>query len=86
MSTLVLEIPEEVADALRLPSAEIEQELRKELALVLYQRGALSGGKARKLAGMTRRAFDDLLAERKVVRHYTEDDLKDDLRYVKGSE
>lgn len=84
MSTFVLEIPEEVTDALRLPSSEIEQELRKELALVLYQRGALAGGKARKLAGMTRVEFDHLLAQRKVTRHYTSDDLKDDLRYADG--
>ena len=51
---LVLKIPDDVLDAVRLPPQEIEPEFRKELALALYQRGALSLGKARSLAQMTR--------------------------------
>lgn len=85
MSKLVLEIPEEVADALRLPAAEMDRELRKELALALYQRGALSGGKAAQLAEMTRSQFDELLGQRKIVRHYTDVDLKEDLEYAAGN-
>jgi hypothetical protein len=38
MAKLVLEIPEEIRAALRLPPGEVERELRKELALALYQR------------------------------------------------
>ena len=53
MPRLLLEIPEEVMDALRLPPSGMDRELRIELALALYQRGALSGGKARKLAGLS---------------------------------
>ena len=85
MSKLVLEIPEEVTDALRLPAAEQEGELRKELALALYQRGALSGGKAAQLAEMTHREFNDLLGQRKISRHYTEINLKEDLEYAAGN-
>lgn len=81
MPKLLVEIPDDVTDALRLPPAEQEHELRKELALALYQRGALSLGKARRLAGMGRWDFDRLLGERKLTRHYTEDDLRDDLEY-----
>lgn len=84
MAKLTLEIPEEVQAALRLPPAEIEQELRKELALALYQRGVLSLGIARKLALMTRREFEDLLAKRGVTRHYSEEDLQEDLDYARG--
>jgi predicted HTH domain antitoxin len=79
---LVLEIPARVADALRLPSEEMDQQLRTELALALYQRGVLSGGKSRELAGMTRYDFDQLLGRRKVVRHYTATDLTEDLEYA----
>ncbi len=82
MAALVLVIPEEVTDALRFPASEIEQELRKELALVLYQREALSSGTARKLSGMTRGEFDHLLGQRRVTRHYTSHDLQDDLQYA----
>ena len=84
MSKLVLEIPEDVAQALRFPTGEIDRELRKELALALYQRGALSAGKARTLAQMTRWAFDELLGQRRIRRHYSEQDLEEDLQYVQG--
>ena len=82
MPKLVLEIPARVADALRVPSEEMDQQLRTELALALYQRGVLSGGKSRELAGMTRYDFDQLLGRRKVVRHYTATDLTEDLEYA----
>ena len=81
MSKLLVEIPEDVTDALRLPPAEHEHELRKELALALYQRGVLSLGKSRRLAGMNRWDFDRLLGDRKIVRHYTEEDLREDMEY-----
>jgi predicted HTH domain antitoxin len=81
MSKLLVEIPEDVADALRLPPAEQQRELRKELALALYQRGVLALGKSRRLAEMNRREFDQLLGERKVARHYTDEDLRDDIDY-----
>jgi len=35
----MLEVPGEVVEAMKLPSGEVEKELRKELALALYQRG-----------------------------------------------
>jgi len=48
MTKLLVEIPEDVTDALRLPPAEQERELRKELALALHQRGVLALGKPRR--------------------------------------
>ena len=84
MPRLLLEIPDEVTDALRLPPSEMDQELRTELALALYQRNVLSGGKARKLAGLSRWDFEQLLGQRQIVRHYDQDDLKEDLEYAQG--
>jgi len=84
MPRLLVEIPEDVTEALRLPPGEQERELRKELALALYQRGALSLGKASRLAGIDRWQFGWLLAERKIPRHYTQDDLRDDIYYAQG--
>jgi predicted HTH domain antitoxin len=84
MAKLTLEVPSEVIDAVKLPPAEVEGELRKELALALYRRGVLSLGKARILAGMTRWQFEQVLSDRQIPRHYTETDLQDDLSYAHG--
>ncbi|MFQ6089880.1 MAG: UPF0175 family protein [Candidatus Bipolaricaulia bacterium] len=67
-----------------MPPRDVEDELRKELALALYERRALSLGKARQLVGMTRWQFEELLGQRKVTRHYTEEDLAEDLTYAQG--
>jgi len=82
----MLNIPDDVVQALRLPPAEAEGEMRKELALALYARGALGFGKARALAGLSTWEFDDLLGERKVIRPYGKDDLEMDLSYARGNQ
>jgi len=84
MPNLTLDIPNDVADALRLPPDEAEREVRKELAVTLYARQLLPLGKARKLAGLSRRDFEALLGERQVPRDYTEADLEEDLAYARG--
>ena len=65
---------------------EVEREFRKELALALYQRGALSLGKAGLFAQMTYWEFEELLGQRKVLRHYTDLDLEEDIHYALGGE
>lgn len=60
--------------------------MRKELAVTLYARQLLSLGKARQLAGLSRRDFEALLGERRVPRHYSEEDLEEDLDYAFGDE
>ncbi len=84
MSQIFLKIPGDVVDALRLPPDEMEAELRKELALGLYQRGVLSSGKACRLAGMTRWEFEELLGQRRIPRHYTEENLEEDVEYARS--
>lgn len=79
-----LEIPADVLRAVRLPPKEVEQEFRKELALALYQRGVLPLGKARLLARMTRWEFEELLGQRRILRHYTDIDLEEDIDYGLG--
>ncbi|MFH1929488.1 MAG: UPF0175 family protein [Chloroflexota bacterium] len=84
MEKLMLEIPGEVVEAVKLPPGEVERELRKELALALYDRGVLSLGNARALAQMTRWDFEELLGQRGIARHYTRTDLDEDIRYAFG--
>lgn len=76
---VVLEIPSELIEALRLPPEEIESRLCRELALRLYQKGLLSFGKARELAGMNKWEFHFLLGDEEIIRRYDIADLEDDL-------
>jgi predicted HTH domain antitoxin len=84
MSALALEIPDDVVDAIHLPPGDLDRELHKELSLALYQRGILSSGKACALAGMTRWEFEELLGRHGISRHYTEQNLDEDLDYVRS--
>jgi predicted HTH domain antitoxin len=80
-----LEIPDSVAQAMRLPEQERAARLLVELALALYAQGILSFGKARELAGLGHYEFGKLLGERGIPRHYTTEELQDDINYA-GSE
>ena len=63
MDSVMLEIPRELAEALRMPSGEQLPRLRREVAVRLYQKGLLSFGKARELAEMSKWDFHLLLGE-----------------------
>ena len=79
-----LDIPESIATSLKLPSLEVESRLLTELAVALYAQGILSFGKAMELSGTSRLTFSDLLTLREIPRHYSEDDLIQDLDYARG--
>lgn len=79
MKTLAIEIPEEILCELRIPKQRWRVELRKELALQLYRENLLSLGNARRLAGMTKIDFHNLLGERHIPRHYDIEDYETDL-------
>ena len=82
--SLQLDIPDSVANSLRLPATEAEPRLRAELAIALYAQSILPFGKASELAGVSRYKFADLISERGLPRHYSEDDLAQDLEYASG--
>lgn len=82
--SILLEIPDSVARAMRLPPHQQRQQLIEELAISLYARGILTLGKARELAGLSKAQFGLLLGRHNVPRHYRIDDLKDDLAYAGG--
>ena len=84
--SFIVELPDFVAEALRLAPLDAEAEVRKELALALYARGILGFGKARELCGLTKWQFEELLGRRKVIRPYDEDDLAVDLAYARRSQ
>lgn len=72
MTTAVysIEIPAEVIHSTRMTP----EEMKRELALLLFQQGKLSFGKAREMADMTVWDFQQLLGQRKIPVHY---DLQD---------
>ena len=75
-----IEIPEAVAGSIRLPPPEVEKRLLAELSAALYAQEILSFGKAAELANLSRYAFADFVAERNIPRHYSEEDLAQDLQ------
>ncbi|GAB4505730.1 MAG: hypothetical protein Fur0043_27280 [Anaerolineales bacterium] len=80
--TILIEIPDNVARAIRIPRKEQQRQLKTELALSLYTQGILSFGKASELADMTKLEFSLLLGKRNIPRQYDETDLKDDIAYA----
>lgn len=72
---LTIEIPQDILTSARLTMDELKQEV----AVLLYQRGRLSVGKARELAGMSLWQFRQLLASRLIPVHLDEEDVLDEL-------
>lgn len=81
---ITVQIPDSIAQSLRVPEAEAEQRVREELAAALYARGLLSFGKAAELAGVNRFAFADVIAERGISRHCGTAELNEDTAYAGG--
>jgi predicted HTH domain antitoxin len=84
MSTIMIEIPTDLVEALRLPPAEQPERLRRELAVRLYQKRMLSFGKARELAQLNKWEFHNLLGEEGVLRSYDLQDLENDLHVLES--
>jgi len=78
--SVMLEIPESAVAGLHLSPEQLQVELRRDLAVVLYARGALPISKAMEFAGMNRRDFERLLKERQVRRPFDETELTRELR------
>jgi predicted HTH domain antitoxin len=84
MEEMVLEIPGDLGEALRVPPGEQAARLRRELAVRLYQKGLVSFGKARELARMTKWEFHLLLGEEGIVRRYDLEELEADLKTLEA--
>ena len=53
----------EVPGNLKIPPEELEERLRVELALRLYEKGIISLGQARRISGLSKWDFLELLAK-----------------------
>ncbi len=81
-----LEIPEDIAFSLEKEgkSRDISGEIKKAIAVNMFQRKVISLGKAAELAGMNRVAFIELLKSYDIPAYeYSEKDYKEDLKSIK---
>ena len=73
---MTLEIPDEIVRATHLSP----EELRAEIAVMLFEQDRLTLGQAAELAGTPQAQFMKLLGSRRIPLHYGLDDFEDDLR------
>lgn len=78
-ATVPIEIPREIMRSTRMTP----QEMKRDLAILLFQQGKLSFGKAREMAGMTAWTFQQLLGSRGVPVHYNVEEYEEDLQTLK---
>ena len=79
MSSITIECPANILNALQETPDEFAREARILLAAKLYEIGRLSSGRAAELAGLSRVAFFDVLKSYKVsVANLTRKELKKD--------
>jgi predicted HTH domain antitoxin len=78
MDMAQIEIPQHLVQATRLTIPE----LRRELAITLFQQGKLSFGKAREMADMDFWAFQQLLGSRGISPHYDLPEYEADLQTI----
>jgi len=71
----MLTIPDDVAEAAHMSGPEAAQEL----ALTLFGQERLTIGQASRLAGLSQRAFQQLLGARKIPIHYGVEEFREDL-------
>jgi predicted HTH domain antitoxin len=82
--SIMLDVPNNIHEALHVSHAEAEARLKLELAVSLYTQKALSLGKAAELADMGLLDFNDILAERRIPMDYGEKELAEDIAYARG--
>ena len=80
---ITIELPDNVLTLLNIPKDKPSSELKVQLALFLYEKGKLSFGKARELAGLSVWKFMEKLSENKIPINYDVEDLKEDLETIK---
>ena len=68
---------------LNLPEKQIEESLKKLLAVKLYEKGILGIGKARELANVSKLGFLNLLKEENIPVNFDSEELEEDLKKIK---
>lgn len=69
-------LPDEILQAARMT----EDEMRQEIAVLLFQKEKLTLAQASRLSGMSQLQFQHLLASRKIPLHYDTAEFEQDLK------
>ncbi len=80
---VIMELPDNVLDVLNIPKDKLSSELKIQIALFLYEKGKLSFGKARELAGLSVWEFMEKLSENKIPLNYDVEEFEKDLETIK---
>ena len=72
-------IPDDILQATRMT----EEELKQEIAVLLFQKEKLTLGQASRLSGMDQLQFQHLLASRQIPIHYDLAEFEEDLKTLK---
>lgn len=83
--SLILAIPDDIIEVIKIPKKHMEKELKKELAFLLYEREMATMGVARRLAQISKWEFIEGLQEKGIKRHYSEKEFEEDIKYAKSS-
>ena len=81
---VVVEIPDGLGQALADSPDALRRRVALDLAVYYYAEHLVSIGKATELSGLTRGEFESVLAERKIERNYSMEDLEADLQWAKA--
>ena len=84
MSTLTLQLPEDIMAKLASSPEAASARIKTELALNLYSQGVISHLEACQMSGLTRFEFEDLLSRREIIRPYTVEMLNEELGHADG--
>ncbi len=72
-------IPNEILTTTRMN----EEEMKREIAVMLFQKDKLTLAQASRFAGMNRIAFQHLLASREIPVHYGVEDFEQDIKNLR---
>ena len=78
-STVSIELPREILTITHMTP----EDLKRELAVSLFQQSKLSFGKAREMAAVTAWEFQFLLGRKNIPIHYNVEDYEEDLATLK---
>ena len=83
---VVIVIPRDLADSLRIPPEEAPSRLRIKLVLRLYEKGIATLGQARRIAELSLWEFLDLVERGRISRHYDDEEALEDLEMIRQIE